>query len=239
MKTAVCDDDIFIHSQIKNMIAAFFSGEERTRANEPLYFSDGTKALEYLKRGGEIDILFLDIEMAYSNGIDTAKQLREISPDIIVIFVSSHREYVFEAFRCEALHFIVKPVEQDEFDDVFARAVHKYKAAHSFLPLKWQRERANVSVQDILYIECYRGHLIIHTTGRQYDVVGKLKDVFAFLEPHGFMQIHHGYIVNMQHIRRFNSDSIVLVNGETVYMSVRKRNDALIAYDKFLQKWKW
>ena len=160
-------------------------------------------------------------------------------PDIIIIFVSSHRECVFDTFRCEALHFIVKPIDKDDFNEAFRRAVHKYNSANCFLPLKWQHERANVSIQDILYVESYRGHLIIHTVKEPFEVVGNLKDIFTFLEPHGFMRIHHGYIVNMQHIRRFNSDSILLVNGENVQMSIRKRNEALSTYDSFLQKWKW
>ncbi len=239
MKTAVIDDDIFIYNQVKELIASFFVSEERMQANEPLYFADGIEFLEYMEKGEKADIIFLDIEMAQSNGIDIAKRCREIMPDIIIIFVSSHRECVFDTFRCEALHFIVKPIDKDDFNEAFRRAVHKYNSANCFLPLKWQHERANVSIQDILYVESYRGHLIIHTLKEPFEVVGNLKDIFTFLEPHGFMRIHHGYIVNMQHIRRFNSDSILLVNGENVQMSIRKRNEALITYDSFLQKWKW
>lgn len=239
MKIAVCDDNNTTYIHIKEYLSEFFLNVEELSLNELLYFSDGLQLLEYSERSDIPDIIFLDIEMMHSNGIDVAKKLRSFEKETIIIFVSAHKEYVFDAFRCEALHFLVKPIDSVDFEDCFNRAVHKYTTMHSTLPLKWKFERANIAVSDVLYVESYRGHIIVHTTEGTEDVVGKLKDFFAFLQPHGFMRIHHGYIVNMQHIRRFGSDSVLLSNGESVMMSVRKRSDALKIYDNFLQKRKW
>lgn len=239
MRIAVCDDDRAVFEQIRGWTGAYYTEYSLLAQARYLYFSDGLRLLQYVEKESVPDLVFLDIEMMFSNGMDVARQLRERFADVIIIFVSSHREYVFDAFRCEALHFLVKPIDRTDFDDCFARAMHKYTVTHSTLPLKWKFERANIAVKDVLYVEAYRGHLIVHTVQGTEDVIGKLKDMFAFLQPHGFLRIHHGYIVNMQHIRRFNSDSVTLCNGEDVQMSVRKRNDALQVYDRFLQKRKW
>ena len=94
-------------------------------------------------------------------------------------------------------------------------------------------------MQDVLYVESLRKHLLIHTKTEDFDIIGNLKDIYAFLKPHGFVKIHHGYVVNMAHIKRFAGDCVHLINGEQVQMSMRKRSEALATYDAFLQKWKW
>ncbi len=238
MIIAVCDDESYIHREIRKLIADYVAPDDMFDW-EPLSFNDGTELIEYIKKGKTIDLLFLDVEMERSNGIDVANQLRRMTENMIIIFVSSHKNYVFDAFQCEALHFLVKPVKKQDFNDVFNRAIHRNNQRNCLLPLKFQNERACVNVQDVLYVESLRKHLLIHTKTEDFDIIGNLKDIYAFLKPHGFVKIHHGYVVNMAHIKRFAGDCVHLINGEQVQMSMRKRSEALATYDAFLQKWKW
>ena len=73
-------------------------------------FFKGEDLVERYSSGKDFDIVFLDIEMDKMNGIDTATEMRKYAPEAIIIFVSSHKNYVFDAFRCEAFHFLVKPI---------------------------------------------------------------------------------------------------------------------------------
>ena len=185
------------------------------------------------------DIIFLDIEMGKTNGIEVAGKIKALHPDTIVIFVSSHKNYVFDAFKCEALHYILKPINQMEFEDVFNRALHKYSLLNNFFPVQWNHSRSNIKIGDILYVEGFRRRITVHTEINTYEHIGKLSDVYKVLCPHGFVYVHQGFIVNMHHIRSFYADKVELQNGQTVMVSVRKRGEALKTYDKYLQKWKW
>lgn len=236
MKICICDDNLYIHKEIKRFIAAFFS---QTALPEIACCQSGEELLSHYSEGKEYDIIFLDIEMAKINGIETAKEIRKSSPDAIIIFVSSHKGYVFDAFRCEALHFIVKPINQEEFDDVFNRAMNKFKSTRSFLPLQWQNSRMNIRISDILYVEGYRRHLRVHTLNEAFEAQGKISKVYEKLREHGFLLIHQGYIVNMQYIKRFNATDVTLENGTEVMMSARRRAEALQIYDRYIQKWGW
>lgn len=236
MKICICDDESCVRKEIKEYILPFFSNESPPNIVD---CQCGEELIKNFSSGAEYDIIFLDIEMANINGIETANKIREISSDVIIIFVSSHKNYVFEAFKCEALHFIVKPISKSEFDEVFVRALHKYNQINDRFPISWKYSRNNLRIKDIMYIEGYRRHLKVHTQNNIYETVGKISDAYNTLADHGFVLIHQGYIVNMQYILNFRSDEVVLINNEKLMVSVRKRSEALQVYDKFIQKWKW
>lgn len=236
MKILICDDDKFIHNEIYKNLSSFF-----------VNFSDalitncysGEEALSLIDAVEIFDIVFLDIEMGRVNGIEVAYEIKKKNPDTIIIFVSGYKNYVFDAFKCEALHYIVKPINKMEFEDVFNRALHKYRLINNFFPVKWNHSRSNIKIDDILFIEGFRRRLIIYTEGKTYEHIGKLSVAYEELRPHGFVYVHQGYIVNMHYIRSFYADRVELQNGQSVMVSVRKRADALKEYDKYLQKWKW
>ena len=75
-----------------------------------------------MAEGKKADIVFLDIQMEGMNGIDTARVLREKQEDTVLIFITGVKEYVFEAFDVAAFHYLLKPVDEKKFSEVFERA---------------------------------------------------------------------------------------------------------------------
>lgn len=236
MKICICDDNRTVHQEIRKFMFPFFSG-----SNSPSIADcySGEEIISHYTASKTYDIVFLDVEMSEINGIKAAEEIRRYAPETIIIFVSSHRNYVFDAFRCEALHFIVKPIKSEEFNDVFNRALHKYRLLNDRFPVSWKHTRSNLRINDIIYIEGYRRRLTVHTTNEEYSHIGKISDAYEELKAHGFILIHQGFLVNMHYIKTFGSDEVVLLNGEKLMISVRKRAEALQMYDKYIQKWKW
>lgn len=236
MKICICDDDRLIHSEIRTYLLPFFTPSEMPEVAD---FYSGEELLRSYTAKDEFDIIFLDIEMGQANGIETANRIRSLAPEVIIVFVSNHREYVFDAFRCEALHFLVKPIDEAEFADVFNRALHKYRTLHARYPVCWRNSRANLRISDITYIEGYMRKLKVHTKNGSHEHTGKISDAYEQLKPHGFVQIHQGFIVNMHYIQKFGRDTLELLDGTALTISGRRRPEALLIYDKYIQKWKW
>lgn len=236
MKICICDDDKAIHEQLNKLLCSYFD-------NSPCYdltsFASGEALLNLYRRGVSFDIIFLDIEMGTLSGLETAEEIRRIDSKAIIIFVSSHQNYVFDSFKVNALHYIVKPIRTIEFKDVFNRAISKYNQLNSTLNLKWHSERYSICINDIMYVEGYNRHVIVHTRKEDFEAIGKISDKLKELEPHGFVQVHQGFIVNMNKIKRFDMEDIILKDGTKVMVSVRKRTEALRIYDKFIQERKW
>ena len=112
LNIAICDDEKIIREQIKEL-----AEKEMPDVCAGLYETGDA----LLAAGKQFDIVFLDIQMEGTDGIETAKRLRQRDEDTILIFITGIREYVFEAFDVAAFHYLLKPVEEDKFRDVFRR----------------------------------------------------------------------------------------------------------------------
>ncbi len=236
MKICICDDDSFINREIRRLLENFATPEEGFDVSD---FSCGEDLIEYYNSGNGFDIVFLDIEMKGMNGIEAAETIKCLAPETIIIFVSSHSSYVFDAFRIEALHFLVKPIKEKEFAEVFTRAMKKYTTVNASVVLKWESTRNKIRISNISFVEGYRRHLSVHTANGVYEAVGKISEIYEALRPHGFVRVHQGFIVNMNYIKNFNANEVELTDGSKVAVSVRKRQEALKAYDIFIRKWGW
>ena len=122
MKLCICDDDKTMHEKIRQCLQPFFTESQMPQITD---FFKGEDLVEHYSSGKDFDIVFLDIEMDKMNGIDTATEVRKYAPEAIIIFVSSHKNYVFDAFRCEAFHFLVKLSEY-----IFNR--REFLSSHTF-----------------------------------------------------------------------------------------------------------
>ncbi len=236
MKIAICDDESETRCEVQALIENFNMSCVQF---EIFQFGSGEELTESYCNGNQFDIIFLDVKMNMLDGIETAAKIRSFQNDVIIIFVSGYPSYVFETFKVEALHFIVKPIDPDEFNDVFCRAINKYNLINSFICFKWQNDRLKTPINDIIYIEGYNRHLKVHTANKNFETVGKMSDLLKSLAPHGFLHIHQGFLVNMNYIKLFEKNDVILTNGEKAMVSIRKRSEALKAFDEYLRKRKW
>ena len=108
---AICDDEKFMLDQISKMVFDFFHGK-----NMEIVISRFSSGRELLGAEGNIDILFLDIQMAGIDGMETARKLRSRCFKGFLIFVTVLREMVFQSFEVQAYDYLVKPIEKVHFD---------------------------------------------------------------------------------------------------------------------------
>ena len=232
MKICICDEDSFFIREIRSRLDSVNTCAEGFQASD---FSSAEKLIEYYRNGGHFDILFINIEMKGINGIEAAEIIRALSPRTIVIFVSAHSDYIFDAFRLEALYFIAKPLKDSDFNEVFSRALSRYRTVNASILLKWESTRNKIQIDKISFVEGYRRHLTVHTADGVYEAVGKLSEIQELLALHGFVRVHQGFIVNMNYIKSFKTDEVELTDGTVVPVSVRKRQEALKIYDMFTE----
>ena len=161
-KIAVCDDEkIFIDDVVAKLkeqsedceIVAFLSGEELL--NSTLDFN----------------IIFLDIEMTGIDGINTAFSLREKGYDGIIIFLTSHTEFMPDAFKVKAFRFLDKPLELDKFNEAFSNAKNEILNTEHILIFD-KGKTVFVKLTDIVYLEAYGdGTYIFDKSGMVYLVL--------------------------------------------------------------------
>ncbi len=231
MNIAVVDDEEAIREQINNFIK---------KRNPDFNISGFATGKELLAAEKDFDMIFLDIQMEGISGIEVARTFRQSGVDVVLIFITGIKEYVFEAFDVSAFHYLLKPIGEQKFLEVLSRAAEEVRKR------KGQKERQifiraknqgyTLSLNNILYIESRGKKVEIHTSDME-DVIASYitMDELERQLRDSFYRCHRGYLVNMAHIARYDSDSIFLSNGEKVYLTRKKHNEFVKAYMWYLQ----
>ena len=118
MDIAVVDDEKVIREYLCALIE-----RQKPGSRIEAYAAGG----ELLASGKRFDIVFLDIQMDGMNGIEVARRLRERQGDVILIFITGIKEYVFDALDLYAFHYLLKPVDEGKFAEVLQRAAGEAK----------------------------------------------------------------------------------------------------------------
>lgn len=227
MNIAVVDDEKLILKQIGGLI-------EKQMPNCCL--DTYVTGDELLGAGKRFDIVFLDIQMDGMDGIETAKRLRKRQDDIVLIFVTGNREYVFDALDLYAFHYLLKPVDENKFREVLERAAGEVEKKKEKRGLFIKKRNLMLDQADILYIESRAKKVEIHTDGSK-DII----EIYATMEElegqlgEDFYRCHRSYIVNMAHITEYDNGTITITNGDNVYLTKKKYGDFVKTYMWYLQ----
>lgn len=227
LNIAVVDDEKVIREQIGGLIR---------KRNPGCCVKSYKSGMELLESGASFDIVFLDIQMDGLNGIETAKKLKRCKEDTIVIFVTGIKEYVFDAFDVAAFHYLLKPIEESKFAEVFQRAeaqiLKKRNMGKRQLFLKSKGITLNQG--SILYIESRGKKAAIHTLKEVIEIYAVMSELEGQLSD-SFYRCHRGYLVNMAYITEYDNESITLNNGDSVYLTKKKHSEFVKTYMWYLQ----
>ncbi|MDE7250641.1 MAG: LytTR family DNA-binding domain-containing protein [Lachnospiraceae bacterium] len=225
LSIAVCDDevieccnmarkikDVLQDMKIPCIIRQFQSGRELLQASE------------------SFDIVFLDIIMHDLDGMKTAQIFREKVSDKILIFVSSSREYVFDAYDVEAFQYLLKPVDDRKLKNVLQKAVLKTEScSQEFIIVSRERQKKKLFLDDIYYFEI-KGRIVdVHGPEgifTYYEQIGELENK---LRDKGFFRCHRGYLINLKYVDGYNRQEVIMENGENIVIAKRR-------YDEFVQE---
>lgn len=230
MNIGICDDEKEICLQIRKLILAMSPESQVT------HYCSGK---QFLSERQHFDILFLDIQMSDTNGMEIARTLRERKEDTVLIFVTALREYVFEAFDVSAFHYLLKPLVKEKFSSVFQEALKeaekRARSREETLFFQTKSRSFTLLKNEILYVENCRRKVDIHTMHQTETIYATMAHMEELLGS-GFYRCHRGYLVNMAYIAQYSADSILLHNGEIIYLSKEKYNDFVTAYMKYLRQ---
>lgn len=215
MRIAVCDDELVAREAVVTCLEDY--SIERKMNIEYEVFESYT-LLE--PKISEFDVFIMDYQTPEIDGMTFAKKLREkFGDEKTIIFVTSYREIVYDAFAVKTHRFLVKPVERSKFFEALDSCI---AAAEKNLVLKSDGVSDVVNTADILYIEVRGKECYICTESEQ--IVSRKAITFFEdeLEKAGFFRVHRSYLVNMRKVRSFDKSKIELVNGEKIDISARK-----------------
>ena len=121
LRIAICDDSQDARLSLRGALEQAL--DRQSRQGSIYEFSSGEGLLRWLeKHTGELDLVFLDMEMGELDGMETAKQLRQSYGDLQLVFVTAYADRVFEGYSVSALAYIMKPPKPRQLDEVLGRS---------------------------------------------------------------------------------------------------------------------
>lgn len=175
-------------------------------------FNDGEEFIEHVSCSKEMyDIVFLDIYMKFSNGINTAKKIREFDKECKIIFITSSKEHAIESYEVRALYYILKPIEEDKLKDAIFIAIEDLNLNDKNIVIKNKRGSYKIIYKDILYAESSARVVIIHlVSGQTISFYSKLKDFIELIQDDRFIRCHKSFVVNIHHVIRIEGNYIFM-----------------------------
>lgn len=236
IKIAICDDEANIRTYLSSLIGA---------QSCPCEIVEYASAGDCLADHREIDLLFLDIELATDrsglDGMALARKIREQATGTqpVIIFVTGYERYVFDAFDVGAFQYLLKPVDEEKFAQVFSRAVAQIGIAKEkpwrVLTLQSANTSKTVPLDSIYYIESSNHKVELHLKDGEFACYAKIGDLELELQDQ-FFRIHKGYLVNLSYVDGYSKTEVTLTNGEKLLLSKYKYQDFVKAYLHFLKK---
>ncbi|WP_455618995.1 LytR/AlgR family response regulator transcription factor [Eisenbergiella sp.] len=229
IKITVCDDDPDVLDTIVGLIKKNYGNAVSVSACSQVQRLVGDWQTSGDNRA---DIVIMDIVFEQDNGITAAKTLQQLSRDVKVIFISGYLEYAADIFEADPFYFLVKPIKEKKLVDAVNRALEKIREEdRNCLLLQSRGEIVKVKIDDIWYVESSRRNLTIYEAGESSRVLMKLSDMEKLL-PEYFLRCHQSYLVNLDRIKKFTLDGIVLIDGRVIPVSRARYSETK---DKFLQ----
>ena len=215
-KIAVCDDEEAVSEQVTNLIA------EWNPAVDVVCFSSGEALLENYQ---SYEAVFLDIDMAGMNGIETGKAIRRLDKDTKIVYLTAYRDYVSGAFGVHAFQYLLKPVNKKAIWNVLEEIFRYMKSAEKKIILDFHTVDGalGLPVESIYFFEYENRKIRIVTDKEQYYMADKIGNVAKRMTEFGFSMPHQSFVVNMFHVKNVKNQQIFLDNGMEIPLSQKKQ----------------
>jgi len=217
LKAVIVDDEPVARKVIKEYLEDIEFLELAGMAENPL------KA-DALLGSGQVDLLFLDINMPKLSGIEFLRASAGRSQQPMVIITTAYAEYALDGFELDVVDYLVKPFSFERFLRACNKARSKYaerspatrppeeRPDHFFV--KCDGSLVKVLYEELEYVEALTNYIVLHTASRQLIVYLTMKGVLANLPADRFVKVHKSFIVNRDRVRSIRGNVLQLGAAE-------------------------
>ena len=215
IRIAICDDEKHMSDHIRSMVSDFF--RKKNREISLRMFSSGE---ELLSCNGQIDILFLDIQMKDMDGMETARKLRADKFRGFLVFITVLKEMVFQSFEVQAYDYLVKPVDDKQFEKTMERLYASIRSAdENNLLVQKGYESHIIRKDEIVFCEIIDRKIYLNlASGEVLDYYERIENLETKLDSH-FFRCHRSYLINLEHLKGYRNGTAYMDNGREIPVS--------------------
>ena len=232
IQIAIVEDDKNYASSLKKYILRY--EEEQNVKFSIQWFEDGEDIAEEYK--GHFDIILMDIEMQFMDGMSAAKKIRQVDEEVIIMFITNSPHYAMQGYAVDALDYVLKPINYFAFSERLSRAISKMKKhEETYITLGYRGGVQKIRVSDLYYVEVQDHDLIYHTKDGNLIIRGTMREAEESLKDESFFRCNKAFLVNLFYVDGF-TDGDAIVAGERLLVSRARKKDFLDALNNYMNE---
>lgn len=221
MKICLVDDEQNCIDNLKEQLSKY--GSEHNLPISFDVFCDG----DLFKKSyfsDKYDIIFLDIYIGDTTGMELAKEVRSQSENAMIIFCTTSVSDMPEAFRYHAFEYIIKPAEYERIEKIMDDALVVLPNLEKYLDIHSGKDRLHFALSDLIYVTTQGHYLNIFLKNREPVTLRmSLTDFLGFIaDDEGFLTINKGVLVNLNHIVTIEGKTATMVGGDMLPIKSRE-----------------
>ena len=225
-RIAIVEDEAAVQEQLTGYVQRYT--RQYGTPFEVSVFGSGVEILEDYRP--VYDIIFLDVEMPHLDGMETARRIRALDSDVLLIFITNMAQYAIKGYAVGALDYVLKPVNYYQFCTKLSRAIQRVQRRRGGQVVL---QLAGGGIQlldtaDIYYLETRSRMLYYHTAKGEFAVRASLQSAEKQLAEYHFVRCNQCYLVNLAYVKGVESD-FALVKDDRLEISRRQRTAFLTA----------
>ena len=209
LRIAICDDAPRDAAFIASLLEKWASAREKSVTYD--LFPSAEAFLFRYAEDKAFDLLLLDVEMPGMSGVEMAKALRRENKTVEIVFITGYSDYIAEGYEVAALHYLMKPVDEEKFFQTLDRAAEKHLQNERTVNLMLSGEMVRLPLYEIDYLDVHQNYVTVHAH-EEYTVKKTLGDFEALLDKR-FFRVGRAMIVNLDAVRRTTRTDVILRGG--------------------------
>lgn len=182
----------------------------------------------------EYQVVFLDICMEGTNGIETARILRRTDPDLLLVFVTSSPEYVWGAFPVHPFDYLLKPYREEKLFQLADELRRVLFRAEPELEVRIARQQVHLPLRKIQYAMAQNHYVRIVSDDGECRAVSTFSQVEQLLRAQeNFIVCNRGVILNMDKVLRLDSDCFEMLDGTCLPVRQKDKNTLFAQFTQY------
>ena len=230
IRIAMVEDEAAVREQLQGYIQRYTRqyGTEFAVTE----FSDGVEILDAYRP--VYDIVLLDVEMKHLDGMETARRIRELDRDVVLLFITNMAQYAIKGYAVGALDYLLKPVPYFALSQQLQKAEEKLRRrARHYLAVPVEGGLRRLDTAQIYYMESEGHRVHFYTEEGEFSAPGALKTFEEKLADLPFARCNSGYLVNMAQVKSVQQ-GLAQVGPYELQVSRPKRKSFLAALADYI-----